>query len=260
MTEQFILLEVKDQVGFITLNRPDKFNSFNRAMSLQMHDALDQCMRDEQVRAIYITGAGKGFCAGQDLQEAMDPNAPELRAIVKGHYNPIIERIRNVEKPVIAAVNGVAAGAGANIALACDIVVAHENASFIQAFSKIGLIPDSGGTYFLPRLIGFQRASALMMTGDKVDAQEALAIGMLYKVYSSAEFTTASEELAKKMANMPTMALARTKQALNQSLQNSLEKQLALEVDFQAECGKSIDFNEGVQAFIEKRTPKFIGK
>lgn len=260
MTEQFILLEVRNQVGFITLNRPEKFNSFNRTMSLQMHEALDKCMRDDSIRAVYIKGAGKAFCAGQDLQEALDPDGPELRAIVRGHYNPIIERIRNLEKPVIAAVNGVAAGAGANIALACDIVVADEQASFIQAFSKIGLIPDSGGTFFLPRLIGFQRASALMMTGDKVGAEEALEMGMLYKVFSTSQFQELSEELAINLAKMPTVALAKTKKALNESMKNSLTKQLELEEELQAECGQTQDFNEGLEAFVAKRTPEFLGK
>ncbi len=260
MTEKFILLETVEEVAYITLNRPEKFNSFNRTMSLQMHEALDVCMRDANVRAVYITGAGKAFCAGQDLQEAMDPDGPELRSIVHGHYNPIIDRIRNLEKPVVCAVNGVAAGAGANIALACDVVVAHENASFIQAFSKIGLIPDSGGTYFLPRLIGMQKASALMMLGDKVNAEEAERIGMIYKYYSDEEFQEASKKLAVKLSQMPTRALAYTKLALNESYNNSLTKQLSVEEVYQAECGNTEDFNEGLAAFIEKRAPKFEGK
>src|SRR5690606_35210239 len=165
-------------------------------MALALQQELDKCMRDESVRAIYLTGSGKAFCAGQDLAEAVDPDGPELRSIVHGHYNPIIERIRTIEKPVVAAVNGVAAGAGANIALACDIVVAAESASFLQAFSKIGLIPDSGGTFFLPRLIGLQKASALMMLGDKVPAQEAERLGMVYKVFNDAEFSTKSRDIA----------------------------------------------------------------
>lgn len=260
MTDKFILLEIEEQVAYITLNRPEKYNSFNRTMSLQMHDALDQCMRDVSVRAVYITGAGKAFCAGQDLQEAIDPDGPELRSIVRGHYNPIIERIRNLEKPVICAVNGVAAGAGANIALACDIVVAYENASFIQAFSKIGLVPDSGGTYFLPRLIGMQKASALMMLGDKVDAKEAERMGMIYQFFNEDSFEEESKNIARKLSQMPTKALAYTKLALNQTYNNSLERQLTLEEEYQAECGKTDDFNEGLAAFIEKRAPKFEGK
>src|ERR1700752_4472378 len=183
----FILSDIQNKVIIITLNRPDKFNSFNRDMALQLHEALDQAEGNPDVRAIVLTGNGKAFCAGQDLSEAMDPNGPGIARIVDEHYNPIILRLRKIEKPIIAAVNGVAAGAGANIALACDVVTATTSASFIQAFSKIGLIPDIGGTFFLPRLIGFQRASALMMLGDKVTAQDAMAYGMIYKVVGSAE-------------------------------------------------------------------------
>src|SRR6188768_776354 len=182
-----ILFEIKNSVGIITLNRPDKLNSFNREMALQLHEKLDEC-KGKEVRCVYITGAGKGFSAGQDLAEVVDPNGPGMVRILSEHYNPIIIRIRNIEKPVIAAVNGVAAGAGANIALCCDVVVAAASASFIQAFSKIGLIPDSGGTFTLPRLIGFQKASALMMLGEKVDAIEAERIGMIYKYFPDEDF------------------------------------------------------------------------
>ncbi|RYZ18674.1 MAG: 2-(1,2-epoxy-1,2-dihydrophenyl)acetyl-CoA isomerase, partial [Chitinophagaceae bacterium] len=173
-----ILFEIKDAVAFITLNRPDKYNAFNREMALLLQDKLDECKAAE-VRCVMITGLGKAFCSGQDLEEVVDPNGPKIDAIVGEHYNPIITRIRQLQKPVIAAVNGVAAGAGANIALACDIVIAAKSSSFIQAFSKIGLIPDSGGTFFLPRLVGWQRASALMMLGDKVSAEEAERFGMI---------------------------------------------------------------------------------
>ncbi len=182
-----ILFEIKDSIAFITLNRPDKLNSFNREMALLLQDALDKC-KDKAVRCVYITGAGKGFSAGQDLAEVVDPNGPGMGKILSEHYNPIITRIRKLQKPVIAAVNGVAAGAGANIALCCDIVVASESASFIQAFSKIGLIPDSGGTHTLPRLIGWQKASALMMLGEKISATEAERIGMIYKVFPDENF------------------------------------------------------------------------
>jgi 2-(1,2-epoxy-1,2-dihydrophenyl)acetyl-CoA isomerase len=207
-----------------------------------------------------ITGNGKAFCAGQDLSEAMDAKGPDLSTIVSEHYNPIILAIRKLAKPVIAAVNGVAAGAGANIALACDIVVAHEKASFIQAFSKIGLIPDSGGTFTLPRLIGFQRASALMMTGDKVPAHQALRMGMIYQVFSEEDYPSKVHALALKMAQMPTKGLALTKAALNKSYVNDLQEQLDLEETLQVRAGKTYDFNEGVQAFLEKRAPEFKGE
>ena len=244
----------------ITFDRPDKFNSFNRELALGVQSALKQAADDAAVRCVVITGNGKAFCAGQDLSEAIDPNGPELSTIVSEHYNPIIVAIRKLPKPVIAAVNGVAAGAGANIALACDIVVAHEKASFIQAFSKIGLIPDSGGTFTLPRLVGFQRASALMMTGDKVPANQALHMGMIYQVFSEEEYEGQVRSLAFKMAQMPTKGLALTKAALNKAYTNDLQKQLDLEEALQVRAGKTNDFNEGVQAFLEKRTPEFKGE
>jgi 2-(1,2-epoxy-1,2-dihydrophenyl)acetyl-CoA isomerase len=255
-----ILVHKENNLVCLTLNRPEKFNSFNREMAITLQQELDKCMRDESVRAIYLTGSGKAFCAGQDLAEAVDPDGPELRSIVHGHYNPIIERIRTIEKPVIAAVNGVAAGAGANIALACDIVVASESASFIQAFSKIGLIPDSGGTFFLPRLIGMQKATALMMTGDKVSAAEAERLGMIYKFFADNEFEAESRKLAANLATMPTKALGYTKLALNQSMRNNLAQQLAVEEEFQDACGKTDDFTEGIASFLEKRAPRFVGK
>ncbi|MFN4197500.1 MAG: enoyl-CoA hydratase-related protein [Flavobacterium sp.] len=260
MSEHSIQLKVMNQVAYVALNRPEVFNSFNREMALSMQAALDQCASDALIRAIVITGNGKAFCAGQDLKEVVSPELnPGFRKILEEHYNPIVQRIRTIEKPVIAAVNGVAAGAGANIALACDIVLASEKASFIQAFSKIGLIPDSGGTFFLPRLIGFQRASALAMTGDKVTAEEALQMGMVYKVVSEESFETSVQQLAEQLAQMPTKALGLTKRLLNESLTNDLNTQLALESDLQIEASESNDYNEGVTAFVEKRKPKFNG-
>src|SRR6187200_991013 len=209
-----ILFEIKDSIGIITLNRPDKLNSFNREMALLMQEKLDEC-KNSAIRCVYITGAGKGFSAGQDLAEVVDPNGPGMGKILSEHYNPIITRIKNLEKPVVAAINGVAAGAGANIALSCDIVVAAESASFIQAFSKIGLIPDSGGTHTLPRLIGWQKASALMMLGEKVSATEAERIGMIYKIFPDENFVANAINIAEYLSKMPTRGLAYTKQLLS---------------------------------------------
>jgi 2-(1,2-epoxy-1,2-dihydrophenyl)acetyl-CoA isomerase len=255
----FILSELKEKVMVISLNRADKFNSFNREMALQLQDALDEAETNENVRAIVLTGIGKAFCAGQDLSEAIDPNGPGIAKIVSEHYNPIILKIRKIEKPIIAAVNGVAAGAGANIALACDIVTATNSASFIQAFSKIGLIPDSGGTFFLPRLIGFQRATALMMTGDKVMALEALQMGMIYKVFADDTFMQDVLAFANNLSNMPTKGLGLTKRLLNESVYNTHEKQLVSEGLVQVEAASTYDYSEGVNAFLEKRKPKFKG-
>ena len=255
-----IITEQKNGVFFITFNRPKVFNSFNKPMAIAVQGALDACEKSSEVRTIVLQGNGKAFCAGQDLAEVIDPQGPALKSIVGEHYNPIIQRIRNIEKPIIAAVNGVAAGAGANIALACDIVFAKKSASFIQAFSKIGLIPDSGGTYFLPRIIGIQKAMALMMTGDKVNAAEAEEMQMIYKAVEDELFTETVVEFAEKIAKMPTRALGLTKKAVNESLSNTLENQLSLEEMLQNEAGQTQDFNEGVEAFLEKRPAKFIGK
>lgn len=255
-----ILLNIKNNIAFVTLNRADVFNSFNREMALSLQTILDECEADDSVRAIVLTGAGKAFCAGQDLKEVTSAELnPGFKAILEEHYNPIISRLRNIEKPIIAAVNGVAAGAGANIALACDIVVANENAAFIQAFSKIGLVPDSAGTFFLPRLIGLQKATALMMLGDKVGAKEAVELGMIYKSFPAEQFEEEVNKLAETMANMPTLALGLTKRLLNKSLTNSLEEQLAMESKLQIQAAESHDYNEGVTAFVEKRKPEFRG-
>lgn len=256
-----IELQIENGVAKITLNRPETFNSFNREMALLLQKTLDECNANENVRAIMLTGTGKAFCAGQDLNEVTSPELnPGFRKILEEHYNPIIERIRTIEKPIVAAVNGVAAGAGANIALACDIVVASEGASFIQAFSKIGLIPDSAGTFFLPRLIGFQKASALMMLGDKISAKDAEQLGMLYKVFEIETFEEEVNKVVLKLAKMPTKALGLTKRLLNQSLVNTLEEQLVMESNLQIESAESEDYAEGVNAFIEKRKPVFKGK
>lgn len=255
-----VQLQIQHNVGILTLNRPDKYNSFNREMALQLQDHLDACAANENVRSIYITGNGKAFCAGQDLGELQGDNAPGFDTILSQHYNPIVSRIRNLQKPVVAAVNGVAAGAGANIALCADVVVAAQSASFIQAFSKIGLIPDSGGTYILPRLIGWQKASAIMMLGDKISAAEAERIGMIYKVLPDDNFPEASLQIATTLAAMPTQGLALTKQALNASFINSFEQQLQVEDQLQYTAAHTQDYQEGVVAFMEKRKPVFIGK
>lgn len=260
MSNKSIELKIENSVAWIYLNRPEVFNSFNREMALLFQSTLDNCANDEKVRAIVITGNGKAFCAGQDLKEVTDTELnPGFRKILDEHYNPIIQKIRTIEKPIIAAVNGVAAGAGANIALACDVVVATESSSFIQAFSKIGLIPDSAGTFFLPRLIGFQKASALMMLGDKVTAQDALQMGMIFKIYPTGLFEEEVMSLASTLAQMPTKAIGLTKRLLNQSMTNNLEQQMGLESDLQIEASSSNDYKEGVTAFVEKRIPEFKG-
>jgi len=247
-------------VAKIALNRPKVYNSFNREMALALQDRLKECADNTEIRAIYLTGNGKAFCAGQDLGEVVGENAPPLNKILKEHLNPIVRLLRGIDKPIICAVNGVAAGAGANMALACDITFAAESVSFIQAFSKIGLIPDMSGTYSLPRLIGMQRATALMMTGDKLSATEAEKIGMIYKAIPDEELENVAFALAEKLSKMPTAALGMTKRALNASLSNSLEEQLQVEDKYQTAASETEDYAEGVAAFLEKRKPIFKGK
>ena len=255
-----ILTEEKNNVLVVTLNRPEKLNCFNREMALQLISVLDEAENNNNIRAIIITGMGKAFCAGQDLSEAIDPNGPGIKKIVGEHYNPIILKIRSIEKPIIAVINGVAAGAGANIALACDIIYASKSASFIQAFSKIGLIPDSGGTYTLPRLVGFNLASALMISGDKLSADDAKNFGIVYKVFDEENLMELSIASAIKIAAMPTKAIGLTKRLLNKTYTNSLEQQLVLEKNLQIEAANTSDYKEGVNAFLEKRSPYFKGE
>lgn len=256
-----ILCTKENGVARVVLNRPKSYNSFNREMALALQETLADCQEDASIRALVITGEGKAFCAGQDLVEVTDPNQnPGFKAILDEHYGPIIKAIHHLKKPVMAAVNGVAAGAGANIALACDIVVASQGASFIQAFSAIGLIPDSGGTFFLPRLIGYQKAMAISMLGDKISAEEAEQMGMIYKSFPVEEFELKVQELATRLAQMPTQGLALTKRAFQVSLGHTLDEQLKVETELQIEASETKDCKEGIQAFLEKRKPVFVGR
>lgn len=258
---QFINFEQQNGVGRIVFNRPDVLNSFNTAMAHEVQRALKAC-EAESVRSVLISGAGRAFCAGQDLAEAAPENAPwpDLRDFVRDHYNPIVLAIRHLEKPVVCAVNGIAAGAGANLALCCDLVLAAESASFLQAFCHIGLIPDSGGTYFLPRLAGFARANAMAMLGDKISAAQALEWGMIYKVVADEKLLPEAIKLAEHLATRPTRGLGLIKRAFNLSMQNTLEEQLKVEEDLQAAAGETADYREGVEAFLEKRKPHFKGR
>ena len=260
---KFIILEVENNVAVVTLNRPDVLNSLHAEMAAEIQHALRQCAESPGVRAVLLAANGRAFCAGQDLATVAPDSAgklPLLSEIIRRDYNPTIRLIRQIEKPVVCAVNGVAAGAGANLAIACDIVVASHEASFIQSFSKIGLIPDSGGTFFLPRLIGYGRATALTMLAEKISAQEAERIGMIYRVVESKDLQASARELALKLSQMPTRGLGYLKQALNQSAGNSLENQLLLEEKLQHLAGQTDDYAEGVTAFLAKRVPQFKGQ
>jgi len=255
-----ILFELKEGVACLTLNRPDKLNAFNRSMALELQDQLLACEENDDVRAVVLTGSGRAFSSGQDLTELPPGSLPDFEKAIDENYNPIIRLLKTIRKPVLCAVNGVAAGAGANIALACDIVVAVSSAQFVQAFSKIGLIPDCGGTFFLPRLIGLQKATALMMLGDKISAAEAERMGMIYACFEESEFPDKVTRIAQTLAKLPTTALILTRKALLESSTNNLEQQLELEKKFQDKAGHTRDFAEGVTAFLQKRLPVFTGR
>lgn len=255
-----VLSEIKDKVATLTLNRPEKFNAINREMALGLQEKLGEVEKDVDVRCIVLTGAGKAFCSGQDLTEIKEPTGSEMKRILPEQLNPIARQLRTIQKPVLVVVNGIAAGAGANIALCCDIVIACESAYFIQAFSKIGLIPDTGGTYMLPRLVGFQKAIAMMMLAEKVSGVEAAEMGMIYKCFPDERLFVEAEKISRTLANMPTKALYYTRMALNQSMNSDFEQQLTNEMEWQQKSSATGDFIEGVQAFIQKRIPIFEGK
>lgn len=262
MTYQNILFEVTDGVARLTLNRPDKLNSFTVAMHLEVREALENVKADASVRVLVLTGAGRGFCAGQDLGDrAVTPggSAVDLGDSVEKFYAPLVLSLRNLPVPVICAINGVAAGAGANLALAADIVIAARSATFIEPFCRLGLIPDTGGTYFLPRLIGTARAMGLAMLGEKLTAEKAESWGLIWKCVDDAALAAEVDALARHFATAPTRGLARTKEALYASPANTLEQQLMLERDFMRELGNTRDYREGVSAFTEKRLPRFEG-
>ncbi|HEY5218215.1 MAG TPA: 2-(1,2-epoxy-1,2-dihydrophenyl)acetyl-CoA isomerase PaaG [Gemmatimonadaceae bacterium] len=261
MAYQFILCTLSDGVATIVLDRPDVLNSFNRAMAQELQMTLGAVAKDPIVRAILLTGNGRAFCAGQDLAEAVpaDGPLPDLGDIVHTTYNPIVRLIRSIEKPVICAVNGVAAGAGANLAFACDILIAAEEASFIQSFAKIGLIPDTGGTFFLPRLVGLHRATAMMMLGDRLTAVRAKELGLVHDVVPNSVLHDTAFGLAKSLAAQATRGFGLTKRALNRSLGADLDSQLEFEEELQREAGRTSDYAEGVRAFLEKRKPHFTG-
>jgi 2-(1,2-epoxy-1,2-dihydrophenyl)acetyl-CoA isomerase len=255
-----ILFELKDSIARISLNRPEKLNAFNRSMAHELQDQLLVCDENDSVRAVILTGEGRAFSSGQDLTEFPTDRLPDFEKAIDENYNPVIRILKTIRKPVLCAVNGTAAGAGANIALACDIVIAVSSASFVQAFSKIGLIPDCGGTFFLPRLVGLQKATALMMLGDKISAADAERMGMIYACFEENDFAGKTLQIATILAKLPTVALMLTRKALLESSTNNLEEQLELEKKFQSKAGHTKDFMEGVTAFLQKRAPLFTGK
>jgi len=273
--DNILLVEQKGKVRVISLNRPDKLNAFNDELTFKLQDALKECERDNDVRAVVITGSGRGFCAGQDLQSRSfstgqdqqtrgksheQGQSPSLGESIRRRYNPVIIRIRRTEKPFIAAVNGVAAGAGASLAFACDLRIAADTSSFIQSFTKVGLVPDSGSTFFLPRLIGLTKALELMLTADKLTAEEALSLGLVNRVVPQAEVITHALELAERLAAGPTKAFGLTKRAVNRAIFADLEELLDYEASLQEIAGRSDDFQEGVRAFVEKRQAQYSGR
>ena len=261
MTEAPILLQRDGAIARITLNRPDRVNALTLRMLGELSAALTDVEHDDNIRAVIVTGMGRGFCAGQDLtdHEAVD-DTRTIRSVVERHYNPVIRQIRGLQQPVIAAVNGVAAGAGCSLALACDIAIAAASAKFINAFVNIGLIPDGGGSYFLPRLVGQARALGLSLLGEAIDARTAADWGLIWKAVPDAEFASAVDALAKRLAEMPTAAIGLIKHAINVSGHHSLEQQLAVEAELQAQAAETEDYQEGRAAFLEKRKPRFIGR
>ena len=263
MPSSCILLSISDGVAEVTLNRPDKLNSFTRVMHAELRAALSAIRHDTSVRAILLTGAGRGFCAGQDLDDVIDPSTGKPGTVsntLMEDYNPLIRTLHEVPLPVVCAVNGVAAGAGANIALACDLVLAARSAVFLQAFAKIGLVPDAGGSYFLPRLVGMARAMGLAMLAEKLPAETALQWGLIWQVVDDARLMEEARLLARRLATQPTVALGLIKRELHASSRNSLTEQLALEADLQSTAAQSHDYHEGVAAFLAKRQPVFEGR
>ena len=261
MSDATVLFDLRDGIAKLTLNRPDKLNSFNVQMHEELRRALNTIEADPNVRVLVVTGGGRAFCAGQDLGDrAVSAGDIDLGTSIEKYYAPLVRQLCRLPMPVVAAVNGVAAGAGANLAFACDLVIATSSASFIESFCKLGLIPDTGGTYFLPRLIGTARAMGMALLGDKIPAPQAADWGLIWKCIDDAEFWPYVDNLAAQLATAPTMGLARTKQAMYSSGERTLDQQLDFERDTMRELGRTADFREGVAAFLEKRTAKFVGR